>query len=216
MGRLSNSIIPAALSAALLILPATASADEGRVYVQGFLGAISPNDSADSLNGKTTYTRGYSASLAVGYGVTDNVRVEAEALRNKVSIDTIMLPTVNGGNPQKAGGSVTSIAFMANAYYDFSMDAPVRPYVGFGLGRADVAINDSSVPGISGTRDADQALAWQAKLGFSYPLNDAVSATVGYRFFDTRNLSFTSKNGTNYTTDGAKSHTFGIGLSYMF
>lgn len=193
-----------------------AQAGEGDTYVSAFFGGTSAPDIKDTAGGLNTFHNGYEASIALGYGLSNDTRIEAEIIASKVAISSISLPGLNGGNPQDASGSISSKSLMLNGYYDFDVNLPMTPYIGAGAGLTNVSVNNASVPGFLGTNDKDQAFSWQFKAGLSKAISDNLDINVGYRYFDTQRLSLTSNLGTKFTTEGAAHHTFGIGLTRRF
>jgi len=211
-----NAVFSAALAAAFSLNASFATAQEGTTYISGSVGITSAADSPDSLNGNTTFERGYDLSLGLGYALSNNIRGETELARAKVGIDTIALPGLNGGDPQAATGSISATSLMLNGYYDFDAEFAVTPYIGAGAGLSNVAVHNSFVPGTTGTNDSDRVMAWQLKVGVKRALSDNLDLTVGYQYFDTQSLSFTSNGGTNYKTDGAKRQSISVGLIHRF
>lgn len=196
--------------------PHYAQAGEGDTYASVFLGGTSAPDVKDTAGGLNTFDNGYEASIALGYGLSEDARIEAEVIASKVAIRSISLPGLNGGNPQNASGTISSQSLMLNGYYDFDVNLPMTPYIGAGAGLSNVSVNNASVPGFLGTNDKDRALSWQFKAGLSKAISDNLDINVGYRYFDTQRLSLTSNLGTNFTADGAARHTIGIGLTHRF
>ncbi len=180
------------------------------------LGLTHAPDVKDSLNVTTKLNNGMGVSAALGYRYGENMRAEAEVLYGKNSVDTLTDTAVNGGNSENAGGRVSTLALMANGYYDFKTNTAIVPYVGAGIGVAKISVNDVSAPGFTVTNDSDNVLAWQFKAGVSYPVSKRTDVTFGYRFFDTRRLSLVSDDGTRFTSDGARIHSLEIGLRYGF
>jgi len=200
----------------IVSFPQNAQAGEGDTYVSAFFGSTSAPNVTDTAGGLNTYHDGYEASVALGYGLSKDIRIEAEFIASKVAISTISLPGLNGGNPQDASGSISSKSLMLNGYHDFDVNLPMTPYIGAGAGLTNISVNNASVPGFLGTNDKDQVLSWQFKAGLSKAISDNLDINVGYRYFDTQKLSLTSNLGTNFTTDGAAHHTIGIGLTRRF
>ncbi len=78
---------------------------------------------------------------------------------------------------------VTVDAYMFNVYYDFLNDTQFTPYIGAGLGWANVETN---IPAI-GLSDSDDVFAYQGRLGVAYEPTTMpnVAFTLGYRYFGT-------------------------------
>ncbi len=73
-------------------------------------------------------------------------------------------------------GEMTSVAYMANIYYDVENESAVTPYVGLGVGVARVTF-DSAVS------DEDTAFALQLIAGVSFPISKSVSIIVDLHIF---------------------------------
>jgi opacity protein-like surface antigen len=134
------------------------------------------------LTGKTDYdyryAGGYSfeadvdagaqGALAWGSSLGNNWRVELGAGYRKQDVSGVLT------TPAKAkfdldGGKVETISIDINAYYDFPVAGPVKPYVGAGLGVAQVKIDDGLLD------DKGDALAVNGMAGASYQVSPTVA-----------------------------------------
>ncbi len=97
-----------------------------------------------------------------------SVRVEGEIAYRRNDMDNFGGITITG--------EMTSVAFMANIYYDFGEGTGTTPYVGFGLGAANITFD-------SGVKDTDTAFAFQLMLGISFPVSETLSITGEWRGF---------------------------------
>jgi opacity protein-like surface antigen len=87
--------------------------------------------------------------------------------------------------PSPAGFGSTSVLYgLTNAYVDLArIDSAFKPFVGAGVGVADVNVHDHGIAPVLGATDGSGiGFAWQAGAGASYALNDRVSLEVGYRY----------------------------------
>lgn len=127
-----------------------------------------------------TYDVGYSAGAQVGYAF-GGARVEFEYNYRNNGASTI----ATGSGTQSAAGGLTSNNFMVNLLYDFDTGSKWIPYVGFGLGIADVSANTikpSSGTGVSGFIDGSSSkFAAQFILGVEYAVSDRFGVTVDWR-----------------------------------
>lgn len=96
---------------------------------------------------------------AVGGNVTPSVRVEGEFSQNRSDFKSI------------PGDSKASFA-LANAYYDFSPDAQVTPFIGAGVGagKIDTGAND------------DTAFAYKLTGGVAAKFSDRVTGELAYNY----------------------------------
>jgi len=138
-----------------------------------------------------TFNLGYSAGVQLGYAF-GGPRLEFEYNYRNNAANTI----ATTAGTQSATGSLTSTNYMANLLYDFDTGSQWVPYVGLGLGAANVKANSirpSSSSGVSsGFLDGSSTkFAAQFILGAEFQASD----TLGL-FFDWRGLW---ANNTNYT-----------------
>ena len=70
--------------------------------------------------------------------------------------------------------------------FDIKTNSEITPYIGGGLGVANVAIDNLSLSmngvTILGSED-DTVFAYQVGLGIGYEINDEMTADFGYRYF---------------------------------
>lgn len=129
-------------------------------------------------------------------------------------------------------GHETADTGMANLWYDFAMPsfAPrfvqkLRPFVGGGLGEANVRLDravDATGAAVSGD---DSVFAWQAGAGVGYDVTRNLALSLGYRYLDTKSAHFSTPpaaTGLGGTTPGrtydASYRSDGVlaGLTYSF
>lgn len=102
---------------------------------------------------------GWNWGGAVGGNVTPSVRVEGEFSQNRSDFKSV------------PGDSKASFA-LANAYYDFSPDAQVTPFVGAGIGAGKID---------TGAAD-DTAFAYKLTGGVAAKLSDRVTGELAYNY----------------------------------
>lgn len=162
-------IVALPLLAAMVFGAADARA-QAQLYAGGY-GGLNIGHDADTNTGQILTTDlGFGFGAFVGGRVTPNVRLEGEIGYRSSDIESL------GG--ATAGGDITSLAFMANGYYDIPVQSAVIPYVGGGIGIADVEMN--------GLRnDSDTVFAFQLMAGAAIPVSPNVALTGEYRLFAT-------------------------------
>lgn len=89
--------------------------------------------------------------------------------------------------------------YSVKLYYDFPVNMTLKPYIGVGLGIADV-------------EDADQETAYIFNLGGRYPINDQVNVGLKYEYVNVKDL--TADNGTAF--NGITQHSFSATIDYRF
>jgi outer membrane protein OmpA-like peptidoglycan-associated protein len=115
-------------------------------------------------------------SLGFGYAMHNSGwRFEGELSYrdNELEVDP---PTLNDGEVQ-------AIAAMFNAYYDFNKGGRIEPYVGVGIGAAQLDAN-AVFNGFNDEFDTDDTVAAaQAMVGVAVGLTDRLDLDIGYRYF---------------------------------
>ncbi len=148
------------------------------------------NDPALVLNG------------AIGMEVNPNIRVEGEI--------GFHLNTADQGGTG-TDWTFRTISFMGNGYFDIPLQAPVKPYIGAGIGFAQVNL-EGEFGGFT-TDDSDLVLAAQLMAGIGFEISPKATLTFGYRYFTTSDPSFNISGGfeTEYF-----SHDFLFGARFRF
>lgn len=211
-----GKILAAAAAAAVGLGAGAASAQAlggGGFYLKGFGGWTLPQNENFDLTGKATgasvnsgfdYDSGYILGLAGGYTLSPNVALELEYAYRNANADL---------KNADSRGDVTSNAFMANAIYTFDGVGPngaFKPYLGAGLGAADLDAAQSHADKLSGSYN----FAYQVITGVAYDINPNVSLNGEVRYFgiadqDLENSDLKAKSPYN-TFDAL------VGVTYHF
>lgn len=129
------------------------------------------------------YDSGFVAGLRLGHRYSDSLRADVELSYRRDEIDELTSP----GNIITEGYSFTftTVALMANGYYDFAPMGRFTPYVGAGVGMASVKTAGSIAPGDSGfDYDASQsAFAAQLRLGATVAVSEKMDMGLEYTHF---------------------------------
>ncbi len=205
------------LAALVLAASALASVDAAAQqtsgwYIGGGLGANWLRDSDVGGSGVTTtkaeFDTGLAAAAAVGYGLGNGFRLEAELGYRKNDVDKV------GG--AAGGGDVSQWSLMGNVLYDFQTGTAFTPYVGLGLGGVRVDVDGGRT--FSGGRtinDDDTAFAYQGIAGVAYSLAPQWKLDLSYRYFASLDPSF--KTNDNLKVDAEnRNHTVLLALRYEF
>jgi opacity protein-like surface antigen len=161
-------------------------------YVQGNAGANFQSE----INGGHTAKgdTGWTVSGAVGRAIGDGFRGEGE------------VTYLDSDGKHTGAGDLKTVAGLVNGYYDFNRQGAFQPFVGAGIGFAQVKVD-------GGPNDGDDTgFAYQFKAGVSHPFNDRLTGEVAYRYFGVNGIKFgqglTRING-DYTTQAVT-----VGLRY--
>ena len=236
---LSTSYLRLALMSSLSVLAASAEASDlparrsapipafveaprvGGLYLATRTGITFADDTAFAVGGgsavvATEYEAGIRSSVALGYdfgpmfGSWMGVRVEGEAGYGKLSVDK---HRINGFEAPSIDsfGELTAISGFASAFLDFSFGGAFRPFIGAGVGAANVELRRQGVSATGVVMDSDDTrVAYHvsagvgidlAALGFGSPLFSRSTFEVGYRFMHVPDLEFTARDGTQSSTD---------------
>jgi outer membrane protein OmpA-like peptidoglycan-associated protein len=166
---------------------------------------------------------GWGAGLVIGYQGLGwhGLRLEGElAFRGNgvKSVTDTSGPLPIGTVP--ASGSIRSVAFMANALYDFMPESQWTPYLGVGVGAARLSVEDVTITGSGVTANANSwQFAYQGIAGLKYAFNPRWSASVDYRYFASLDPTFsgTASNGASFSQKTQYStHNVFASIAYHF
>lgn len=197
-----------------LAFAATAHAQGSRWYAAVGGGASFTNDvdvSASGLSASAEVDTGFLVTGAFGAFI-DKFRVEGEINYTQADLDSTPIL----GSTVPLGGDMSTTSFMVNGYYEFDTSSKWFPYVGGGIGVANVSLSDISSQGVVLADDDAAAFAYQLKLGVAYRFTSSVDGTLGYRFFGTDDTDYNAVDGTPFTLDGLGSHNFEVGVRFRF
>lgn len=187
-----KKICGAGLAMALMLAGVVSSASAAP-YVAGNFGMVSVNDSTLSGNssGELSFDSGFGFIAAIGNGF-DGLRAEAEISYRTNDLDT------------PVNGDISSLAVMGNLLVDLDISESVRPFLGAGMGLANVEID-----GDSDSSD-DTVFAYQAIAGIGFPLTHVTTLDLQYRYFASADPDFDGTE-AEYQT-----HNFFAGLRFDF
>ena len=207
-----------ALLLALWALPLHA-ADDG--YYIGVWGGGVLLDEAKGRSSQGTlhadFKPGYGAGVSLGYDLgrrypeVGQGRLEIEVAHRGSDLDEIEF----SDSSVAAAGDVTALTVMFNSFADFYQYRPWQPYVGLGIGFAQVSLNDAEVSGGPLGDDTDEAFAYMAAVGIGYRVNAMLTFDLGYRFLGALDPKFKLADGTTSEWD-YDSHNVTLGLRVKF
>jgi opacity protein-like surface antigen len=158
--------------------PGVASAEGWytRADVGASVGGSADINGAAPMGGDASYEDGSLLSAGLGYAVPNGWRFEAELSRRDNDLDAAAL--------LDPGGSVETIALMANIYRDLGT-GKVKPYFGLGFGVAQSELQATFTPPLNPpvVDNDDTGLAYQIMLGATFDTGSRVVVEFGYRYF---------------------------------
>lgn len=197
------------LVAGMLLLIAQGVWAQGKVWYAAVGGGVAFANDVDASFG---FFQTATIDLDTGYLVTGavgrafgNFRAEGEILYIQNDISSVSGP----GLSVTPSGDISNLAFMVNGYFDVNTNSKWLPFIGGGIGGADVSINDSAVVSALSVDDSATVFAYQFKAGVAYQFTDTLVGTVGYRYFGTADVDIF--NATNMQI-----HNIEAGLRFRF
>lgn len=229
---LALACVPVALSC--LLLPCAASADNiTGWYAGGNIGFDIPVNQNLTFagNGVTNqYSAGFVGGIRGGYSFGNGLRPELEFNYHRASIQNSTIYTDGLTAPVgAASGSESAKTLLADAWYDFrqpdGMLSVIYPYVGAGIGVADVSISSerfSSFQGSGGTASGSSTvIAYQIGFGANYQITPYLVASADFRYLMTTNFAIPGQ--TSGDSDSSRKlvgayrePSLFVGLNYKF
>jgi OOP family OmpA-OmpF porin len=191
--KMKTSLKTVFVAAALLAGSAgAASAQDAGWYVRGDLGGAFQGE-VDGTP-KLKADNGFAGAVGGGYALGNGIRAEGELLYLKSDLKGI------------AGGDAKTLGGFANVYYDFNRSGTFQPFIGGGLGFAQVKVDSRTVD------DDDTGFAYQAKAGVAYKINDRWTGEVAYRYLGVTDVTLGS--GINKVDGDFNSQAVTVGVRY--
>lgn len=195
------------------------------VGVEGGWSHLNSQHVDDPLTFQSNTQEGYVAGGKVGYK-TGQLRLELGFDFSQQAMSSVNIVNDGGlgkrlgigslnGLSGSAAGSVQNEAFMANAIWDLRTDSRWVPYIGMGVGAANVSLNGVSVGGVPLSNSSDLVFAYQPMAGVRYMINDRVQVGLEYRYVATVDPSFKDSSGQPFTGK-YESHNVLLNLLYHF
>lgn len=179
-GRLGpDGVLTLALTAITLSTTGVAEAGDGwygRADVGISIGGDADISSDVPLGGNASLDAAALGAAALGFAREDGWRFELELSRRENDLDAAAL--------LDPGGSVEATAILVSLYRDFG-EGRVVPYVGLGLGLAEINLEAAYTPPLNpaAVDDADMVFAYQVAGGAAVRLSPTIDLDIGYRYF---------------------------------
>ena len=214
----------------------TAAFDALPWYVSGKVGIALPGTIDTStvpgpflsdVTGKSSFDPGFAGAASVGKYLTPQVRAELElAIATNAGRSFEGEVALLGPTSGTLTGNVTTTSVMVMGYYDFTQFGDFVPYLGVGVGGANVNSNltytetagftfsDGTITGNS------TVIAARVGAGFQYRIADSVAITADYTamFGGSATLDYTSAGGfiTRKVTSNVMGHALAVGIKGNF
>jgi OOP family OmpA-OmpF porin len=192
------------------------------IYIAGRIGTAFAQDTRFGVLGTTVTNNydsvGFNGSLAVGNtyefgGFQARAELEGGYMTN--GIDSHLVAGVGNFTGAAAFGRTNVLYGLVNGYVDFG-SGPFKPYIGAGIGAANVDFDNHGVNAVgTAMNDSAAGLAWQVGAGASYALTQQTTLELGYRYFNVENVSLTAVDNTRTDVD-VRAHQINFGVRYAF
>ena len=204
------------ISAVTYMLIVQSAMADNNLYVTGFVGLSdtgSYNFSNASFGNKAVITteQGMNVGIAIGVNLSSNMRAEFELSRTTNNTSEIGTPYI------AYDGSIDASFALVNLWYDLPTDTKIKPYVGGGIGYAQIS-HAGSASGIAIVDDSDTSFAAQIGVGgrISIGANGAIDIGYRYKFFNGTDLQQLQVGGQDFENGKYGSHSINVGYSYNF
>ena len=163
-----------------LLMGGGVSAVSAAPYVSGSFGLVSASDS--TLSGEAGAVG--DLSMDQGFGFLAAVGNNFDGLRGEAEI-AYRTNDLNKNSSGPAIGDISSLAVLGNLLVDFPISEHVRPFLGAGMGLANIDGN-----GVLLNNANDTVFAYQLIAGIGFPLTHITTLDLQYRYFATTNPDF--------------------------
>ncbi|NTU58802.1 MAG: porin family protein [Chlorobiaceae bacterium] len=191
-------------------------------YVSGSAGVAMLGDAdVDGVQNAVAFKTGYAVNCAVGYNF-GKVRLEGAVGYQKNGVDRFTgIPAefvLTPGSDVNVNFSLLS--YMANAYYDFNIKSPLKPYLMGGIGAVttkwEANLNNLEESMDISISSDTTSFAWQLGLGVGARVTDNLRFDVGYRYFKPSNSEILRPFGGQIGDITLGSHNLMAGVRYEF
>lgn len=199
-----------------LALTGTSLSAQAETYARVGAGwSFTSDQDFDTVGGRvdTDLDTGYAITGAVGHDYGD-LRAEVELSYRENDVDS---HTAAGAATTNPGGTTSALALMANGYYDFPTQSRFTPYVGAGIGFAQVEADGYRANNAAVANGDDTVFAYQLIAGVEYPIAPKTSLTGEYRYFATADADInTSLGGAGSSDINYDNHSILVGVKHSF
>jgi opacity protein-like surface antigen len=159
----------------------------------------------------TSYDSGVAWGIAGGYEF-ERFRVEGEILSEREN--DVDVHRLDGVELQGSVGTLENEVGIANILYDFRREARVSPYIGVGVGVAEVTLSDYGFDGLPDVFAEAIVLAYQAIVGLGIELSPHWALQFDARYYATEDAELDFQDTTTEVSYSAINVTAGFRYSF--
>ncbi len=189
-------------------------------YLGGHFGLVMLDDAknhSDEGSFIFDFEQGLGGGVTLGFDLDDDYphigkgRIEVELGYRQADLDRVEF---NEG-PFDADGDVTVLNAMLNTIAEYRHGSQWRPYLGLGIGAAQVSLNDATTFGGPLVDDDDLVFAYQVLAGLGLKLSKTLTWDIGYRWLSSTDPELVDGLGEEFDFDFS-SHQLSLGLRFSF
>ncbi len=207
------------LALAGIFAVAATGAAHAQWYLDGEGGASFLENSTVTVPNKsfnTEYNTGYALSGAVGYSYGSHLSDYLVGPRTEFEVSYRSNDADKIGGISARSGTFGALGLMLNGLLDFLPDSKWHPFIGAGVGAADLNFgNASQSTGASAYKVDDWQFAYQGIAGLAYDVVPNWQLKVDYRYFATMDPSAIYANNSSGHSE-YKDHSIFLGVTYKF
>jgi opacity protein-like surface antigen len=164
---------------------------------------------------------GFAGSAAIGFLFAPGFRLEGElGLRgNRVHYTVPDTPDFTTDFEGNLAGRGAIFSAMMNAWIDIPTGGPITPYIGAGVGAANVSMNFTNSDDNGGPENGDVnanqlAFAYQLGAGAAIAMTQNVALTLDYRFLGTSGVWLPTGQGDDWGVKSVSNQSVMVGLRF--
>lgn len=168
--------------------------------------------------GTIDINRGYSGELGVGYNWGNDIRTEitySESWGSDVETDTYANGTTVNADVYGQRVWIKTKSILATIYKDFSLGSKFTPYIGAGIGSANVDVDGGLYFAPKGVDVDKSSFIYQLKLGGSYSVSKKADIFTEVIYRDINDLDF-GYPGTHSQAKNLSTTNVHAGIRYKF
>jgi OmpA-OmpF porin, OOP family len=208
--RVCGAVLPIVAAAMLIAFPARADQPGWYLGAGGGWSTIDHIGTSDSsLNFTSNEGHGFGVMGFAGYDFGGLFRAEGEVGYSHHDVKALNIVNDGGlgaslgvgsltGASANPSGSISALSFMMNGIVNLLPRWRVSPYIGIGVGGADVSLNSFRVANTTIADDSDLVPAGQAIAGIGGRISPHVSLALDYRYFITMDPTFKDTAGSTF------------------
>ncbi|MDD3518791.1 MAG: outer membrane beta-barrel protein [Chromatiales bacterium] len=152
------------------------------------------------------FGEGFAVLARAGRNFTDYLRIETELGYRSSDLDDI--------DGVATSGHRRTASMMLNAIYDIRIEPAIVPFVGAGIGIAQIS-DTAKIGGTTLLDDTDSGVMWQVMAGFVMPASETIDFNLTYRYVGGFDPTYRNEAGDRLESE-FRTDSIVIGLARRF